>query len=115
MRRAAAGLCSRKTKISFDPISPAFSLPKSSGNFSAERLAEPVKVCVRLLSRRRQALRHPMQAFEVVGQADQLPFQSHFFFPAQKKLPESQNALDDAKDRFDRLLSEFMIRSFFRF
>ena len=95
MRRAAAGLCSRKTKISLDSISPAFSLSKFLGNFSAGRMAEPVKACVRLLSRRREALGHPMQAFEVVGQADPLPFQSHFFFPAQKKLPESQNALDD--------------------
>jgi hypothetical protein len=31
MRRAAVGLCSRKTKISFDSISPAFLLSKFPG------------------------------------------------------------------------------------
>ena len=109
MRRAAAGLCSRKTRISFDSISPAFSLSKFPGKLFGRADGRSSEGPRSAFIPPPEALGHPMQAFEVVGQADQLPFQSHFFFPAQKKLPESQNALDDAKDRFDGLLPQFIL------
>ncbi len=83
MRRAAAALCSRNAKISLASICTGFFTVKIPKEFFGGALGRASKVGVRLLSRRRKALRHPMQAFEVVGQADQLPFQSHFFFPAQ--------------------------------
>ena len=38
-----------------------------------------------------QARTQPMQPFQVVSQADQGPFQRHFFPATQPKLPEPQN------------------------
>jgi hypothetical protein len=43
-----------------------------------------------------------MEAFQVVGQANQIPFAAYFFESAQEELPEAQDVFDDAEDRFDR-------------
>ena len=51
---------------------------------------------------------HPMQPLEVVGQADQLPFQLHFLQTSQQELSKAQDALDDPKHRFHRLLPQFV-------
>ena len=55
-------------------------------------------------ARQFQARAQPMQPFQVVGQADQRPFQPHFLPTTQAKLPEPQHRLDDPKHRLDRLL-----------
>jgi DNA-binding response OmpR family regulator len=60
--------------------------------------------------RRFQSRAQPVKSFEVVGQADQRPFQRHFLTPSQPELPKSHHALDDPKHRFDGLLSEFVER-----
>src|SRR5687767_10649709 len=41
-----------------------------------------------------------MQPFEVVRQADQVPFSCHFGEPAQKELPKTQHRLDNPKHWF---------------
>jgi hypothetical protein len=58
-----------------------------------------------------QARAHPMQPFEVIGQAYQLPFQLHFLQTPQQKLSKSQDALDDSKNRFHGLLPQFVFGS----
>src|SRR5437660_9964476 len=43
-----------------------------------------------------------MQPFEVIGQADQVPFPADFGQPTQEKLPKAQNRFDDPKHWLDR-------------
>ncbi len=52
-----------------------------------------------------------MEALAVVGEADQLPFEGDFGQTAQGEAPESEHFFDDAGDRFDGLLPEFVERT----
>ena len=60
-----------------------------------------------LLSRPRQMFEGE-DPFEVVAHADQQPFQGNVFSAAQAEAPKAHRLFDDAKDRLDRLLTEFI-------
>ena len=47
-----------------------------------------------------------MEAFEIVGQADQGPFQSGFVVTSHGKAPKAHGGFDDSDDGFDCLFSE---------
>ncbi len=46
-----------------------------------------------------------VEAFEVVGQADQGPFQSGFLVTSHGKAPKTHGGFDDSDDGFNRLFS----------
>ena len=52
-----------------------------------------------------------VKAFAVVGETDQLPFERDFGQTAQREAPETEHFFDDAEDRFDGLLPEFVERA----
>ena len=52
-----------------------------------------------------------MEAFAVVGEADQLPFERDFGQTAQGEAPKTEHLFNNAEDRFDGLLPEFIERA----
>jgi len=52
-----------------------------------------------------RASRHPLEAFEVVGQADQRPFALYFLFASQTEAAKAHRRLDDPKDWLDGVIS----------
>ena len=52
-----------------------------------------------------------MEAFEVVGQADQIPFQAHFGVASEREAPKAHRFFDDSEDGLDGLLPQFVERA----
>ena len=46
-----------------------------------------------------------MEAFEIVGQRDEISFQTDFGEAAQGEAPETEHLFDDTEDRLDGLLA----------
>ena len=65
----------------------------------------------RAVSGRAEGSAEAVEALAVVGEADQLPFEGDFGQTAQGEAPESEHFFDDAEDRFDGLLPEFVERT----
>ena len=52
-----------------------------------------------------------VEACEVVGERDQIPFETHFGEAPQREAPEAEHLFDDAEDRLDGLLAQFVERA----
>ncbi len=52
-----------------------------------------------------RASRHPVEAFEVIGQANQRPFAADLLFAAQTEPTKAHHCLDDPKDWFDGMVA----------
>ena len=87
----------------WDPVSGSWVCDRCSPQGQSPFSTPPHAFSAR--RRQLQARAQPVQPFQVVGQADQRPFQRHFLPPSQAKLPEPEHALEDPKHRFHGLLS----------
>jgi hypothetical protein len=84
------------------PFSP---LHRSRG-VMFHRRASPHAVSVG--HRRFESRAQPVQPFQVVGRADQRPFQGHFLPPSRPELPKSHHAHEQPQHLFHRLLAQFL-------
>ncbi len=46
---------------------------------------------------------YDVEAFEVAGQTDQIPFKAHFVMAPQREAPEFHRLFDDSEDGFGAL------------